>query len=687
MVKKWFEESSLRKWILIYDNADDIDMLYGKSTDSKRLADCFPRASNGAILLTTRNRKVGTKFTTALQNFIHVQHLTRSESVRLLKSKITVDADEEDYEKLGNALHDVPLALVQAAAFIFTESSSISKYLDLFDDSNSTKTELLCDDFEDDTRDKDTRNSVATTFAISFEQIEKSDPYAARILSHMSMLNPQAIPWSLLPCDTNSVISYKALKTLQAFSLITKSSRQDQRDEFYDLHRLVHLAMHEWLRKTNKLEIAMREATRILLKRFPNDEFHKYRETCRSYYPHALAILPAVSDLYCPVSFQACRSSQQIQIEMQVEQSDLLYIIAIYLHYEGRDGLAVSMMQKSLMIREKVLGLEHAKTLRSQSGMIWHMCAQGNVEAAINVGRDTLRLQIKTLGGEHPDTLYTMFRLAGCLSFQRLYGEAEQINRRLLELLQKVLGEQHSFTLASMRFSADILTRKGKSEEAELLLRRVLQFEMRVLVDKESNKRFSTLTSKIVSSKQDKSDVIEQTDPQSINLDRKILSQISPEVWTTMSFLAQCLTQQKKFEEAEYMAREVLSFQEALFGENHPATLKSMFVLIDCLFGQEKRKEAEIMARKVLSIQKDVLGEKHRTTLTTVAILTICLIRQKKWEEAETTARKALPIQKDVLGEELSTTLRAMSILTDCMIEQKKMRRSRNYGTKDAISP
>lgn len=211
IVEDWFEKKALGKWILIIDNADDIDMLYGASI---RYADYFPWASNGAILLTTRNMKVGTKFISSVQNFIHVQPLAVAESVRLLKAQITTDVNEPDYESLAIALNNVPLALVQAAAFISAESSSISEYLHLYNQSDTTKIQLLSDGFEDDMRDKDTKRPVVITFFVSFEQIKKSDPYAAEILSFMSILDPQAIPRSLLPRDENLVNFRKALGTL-----------------------------------------------------------------------------------------------------------------------------------------------------------------------------------------------------------------------------------------------------------------------------------------------------------------------------------------------------------------------------------------------------------------------------------------------------------------------------------------
>ena len=163
--------------------------------------------------------------------------------MNLLKAKIGNHFSEHDYVRLGNALCHVPLALVQAAAFIYERDISISKYLSLYNNSEDAKIRFLSENFEDDIRDKESKNPVTASFAISFEQIRRSDPPATNILSFMSMLDAQAIPISLLPLDED-IASIKALGTLQTFSLITKASEQEQEDQLFDMHRLVRLVMH-----------------------------------------------------------------------------------------------------------------------------------------------------------------------------------------------------------------------------------------------------------------------------------------------------------------------------------------------------------------------------------------------------------------------------------------------------------
>ncbi len=108
----------------------------------------------------------------------------------------------------------------------------------------------------------------------------------------MGMLDSQAIPKSLLPCDagTGAVGFEKALGTLQAFSLI--APRNDKLERSFDLYRLVRLAMRKWLRMSNDLQDRTRKALITVSDRSPPGTFY-YRETWATYLPHALVVLSA----------------------------------------------------------------------------------------------------------------------------------------------------------------------------------------------------------------------------------------------------------------------------------------------------------------------------------------------------------------------------------------------------------
>jgi hypothetical protein len=148
---------------------------------------------------------------------------------------------------LVQELDGVPLALVQAAAYINEQSITAEEYLDLYYSSESSKINLLSGDFEDIVREtQDTKNPIAATWVISFESIKKRDPLAPTILSKMRIMDAQAIPVSLLE-TSDRLEDAKALGTLQAFSMITESkvepSQKDKKKKSFDLHRLVCLSM------------------------------------------------------------------------------------------------------------------------------------------------------------------------------------------------------------------------------------------------------------------------------------------------------------------------------------------------------------------------------------------------------------------------------------------------------------
>lgn len=580
-------------------------MLY---EESNRLTDCFPRASNGIILLTTRNKKVGIKFTESERSLIHVESLTIEESVRFLKAKIDSESDEEDYAHLVTALENVPLAFVQAAALILMQSISISEYLHLYNHSDAAKLQLLADDFEDSSRDKNSQNAIERTLIISFGHISKFDPYAAHILSFMSMLDPQAIPKSLLSCDENPVILTRALGTLQAFSLIHKSSQRAQEDEYYDLHRLIRLVMFEYLKTNNEFIRSMKEATSIMLKRFTGykDSFTK-REICRTYFPHAAIILSSLEILNNSVSSQVAESSSTAEMEVE---SDLLYLLADYLKATGEYQLGCSMIQRSLAIRDQVLGPYHEKTLYCAARSVWFLGALRKDKEAIQLGRMTLSRAEKALGQEHPCTIDLMSELGFILSQHKMHQEAEQVLKRAFQLARTKFGEDDAVTLNAMGSRSKNLMDQGKHEEAEQIMRKSLQAH------------------------------------------KKVHGEKNPNTLVLMSFLADCLSVQGKHEMAEEMARSTLQVQSAVLGEDHHDTLAIRSYLTLYLNKQKKYDEAEQISRQVLQLQKKILGPDHLHTLWTMSTLASCIANQNKYEEAERMAEQTLQLQKKNLGPE-----------------------------------
>ena len=116
LLKNWFESEESGRWLLVYDNVDDVDLMYGKKRGC--LSSYFPKSDRGSILITTRNEQIGIKFATA-KGIVPLFALTVAESVALVAAKLgDNDSELPSRKKLAETLEGIPLALVQATAFI-----------------------------------------------------------------------------------------------------------------------------------------------------------------------------------------------------------------------------------------------------------------------------------------------------------------------------------------------------------------------------------------------------------------------------------------------------------------------------------------------------------------------------------------------------------------------------------------
>jgi len=246
-------QESTGQWLLILDGADDIDMLYKNAYDNSKslaLIDYLPSSCYGSIIFTTRTQKAAVK--QAGSNIIKVYEMNHVEArIVLENSLIQKPTFEEDKAvvKLLSLLACLPLAIVQAAAFINENGITVSLYTTLYENGEDEVIELLSKDFDDRNRYRVSKNPIATTWLISFNQIRLQDQLAADYLSFMSCLVPQRVPKSLLPLAQSQVKMVEAIGTLTAYSFITAR----ETEESFDLHRLVHLATRNWLRTTRSL--------------------------------------------------------------------------------------------------------------------------------------------------------------------------------------------------------------------------------------------------------------------------------------------------------------------------------------------------------------------------------------------------------------------------------------------------
>jgi hypothetical protein len=121
LVQRHLSQESAGRWLLIFDNADDIDMWIkkdGNGDGSPALKEYLPKSNQGRIIFTTRSRKIAVKL--AQPNVIEISEMDE-EMAELLLRKSLLNQDllhPRQYTlELLQQLTFLPLAIVQAAAY------------------------------------------------------------------------------------------------------------------------------------------------------------------------------------------------------------------------------------------------------------------------------------------------------------------------------------------------------------------------------------------------------------------------------------------------------------------------------------------------------------------------------------------------------------------------------------------
>ncbi|KAL4786131.1 nucleoside phosphorylase domain-containing protein [Aspergillus varians] len=173
-LKTYFSQTS-KKWFLIFDNADEMDMWTKGNPTAPPLKNIIPWSENGHVLFTSRNQKLAVRL--ASQNVLSVPDADQRTAKEIFrKLLIQKDLIQDDY--MTNALLEqlafLPLAISQAAAYINQNNISLARYMSLLGEQERSTIELLSEEFEDDGRYAEIQNPVATTWLISFLQIQQS---------------------------------------------------------------------------------------------------------------------------------------------------------------------------------------------------------------------------------------------------------------------------------------------------------------------------------------------------------------------------------------------------------------------------------------------------------------------------------------------------------------------------------
>ncbi|CRK48035.1 hypothetical protein BN1723_016830 [Verticillium longisporum] len=309
LVRDWLTGPKPGKWLMILDNADDVDVFFATDTTQSTssasshethepLAAYLPKTGDGKILVTTRSMNAAEKLTGGHHSVIQIPTMGQAECLQLVHNNATFVYEKTAAEVLVHILGLIPLAVTQAVAYINRRNPlvSIQSYIQNFRKSEARQGSLLNNDSGDLRRLESTSNSIVVTWQITFEQIRQESPSSAELLSLMSFFHSQNIPEEILQgyVGLSSRIRHDSsqrewsspddqlpdqseansdeyqleddLDALMGYSLIVPTTTHG----FYDMHALVQFCTQKWLAEFGDPELWRKHFIRLAAINFPN---------------------------------------------------------------------------------------------------------------------------------------------------------------------------------------------------------------------------------------------------------------------------------------------------------------------------------------------------------------------------------------------------------------------------------
>src|SRR6266498_2872568 len=154
---------------------------------------------------------------------------------------------------------------------------------------------------------------------------------------------------------------------------------------------------------------------------------------------------------------------------------------ALKLQRAGKYDEALSLVERALEIRERLLGTEHRDVAAGIDSLAGVYSDRGEYVKAEPLYLRALAIREKALGIDHPDTATGASNLGKLYHYQGKYGEAEPLYKRSLDIREKALGKDHPSTAQSLNNLAFVYEYLGKYAEAEPLYKRALDIREKAL--------------------------------------------------------------------------------------------------------------------------------------------------------------------------------------------------------------
>jgi Tetratricopeptide repeat len=613
-------------WLLIFDNV----------TDMASVAAFLPPAGPGRVLITSQNPNWPGQA-------LDVPVLDPEVAAGFLVSR-TRDPDRQAALDLADVLGGLPLALEQAAAYMVAVGETLAGYLALF---RPRRLDLLA-------RGEPTGHpeTVTATWALAFERLRRTQPYAIGLLRLMAFCAPEAIPLRLLlqprpglaeqfgsevapvlvPLMEDSLAAKDAIAALRRYSLVTTAA-----DGSASVHRLVQAVTVDQM--PLELTAAWRQATVSLIESaLPGDSQHS------ASWPLYAALMPHAQTALTPGS-----SSMEK--------------FATYLGQIGNYTAARELQRQVFEFRERVFDPKHPSTLDAYGDLAFWTGEAGDAAAARDQYAALLTVVEPALGPEHADTLTVRNNLARWTGDAGDAAAARDQCAALLPVMEQAMGPEHPHSLAVRANLARWTGDAGDAAAARDHYAALLPIRERV----SGHEHPSTLTVRynLARNSGEAGDAAAARDQYValLLIHERVLGLEHPDTLIAHGELAHWTgeTGDPAAARDQYVA--LLPVMEQALGPEHPQTLTARNNLANWTGQAGDAAAARDQCAALLPIRERVSGHEHPSTLTVHASLASWIGEAGDAVAARDQCAALLPIRERVLGPEHPDALTARDSL------------------------
>ncbi|KAM0541043.1 hypothetical protein ACHAPJ_013403 [Fusarium lateritium] len=463
LVKQWLQVEHQKPWLMIVDDADDI----GLFCDDDKISKYLPVCKQGMLLVTTKSQELAIMVTKG-QHFFEVDRFTDEEARSLLTAKCKGPLFQpSNMASLASLLEHVPIALVQAAAFIQENRMPFSLYLALFlEHRRRGLIKLFDEDFETDGKSPESSQIVAETWLLSFLQVK--DILAGELLSLICVLDCHSIHQSFLDNYTECkhkttwpLQRIRAVDILKNFSLVSVA-----RDNSLTVHQLVQLVTQRWLIQENKMTSYTRAALATMWNLYYSQPSLSTWCSRSMFLSHTVSVLKLQSTM-AKVNYRELKAGFLSRMTTR-------HLMDLGL------GEAESFSLQNITVPRAWLEYEDETPLTPTKRLTKAYVSRESWQEMSTAYETALTLVKSLVGDEHLETLNLMLKLGVAYLGQSRIKYAQDLFSQVCNTSLMVFGENSSTLLDSLRHHAAACNLQNQLPAAVNLLEKGLVISWKV---------------------------------------------------------------------------------------------------------------------------------------------------------------------------------------------------------------